>query len=99
MIPATTMLPDKDPAESVVVEFAFDGELSEIDSATMAIALLNGADPDIAAMLDGALQIQGTSVLQRVSAGVDQVNYKLRCVATHGDDVRVRAAILPVRVP
>ncbi len=91
------MLPDKDPAESVVLQFEFDGELVAIDSAVVTVALQNGADPAMAAMLDGALQIQGTSVLQRVSAGVDLVNYKLRCEATHGDDVRVRAAILPVR--
>lgn len=97
MIPATTMLPDKDPAESVVVEFAFDGELAAIDSATVVATLLNGADPDPAAMLDGLPQIQGTSVLQRVAGGVDQVNYKLRCTATHGEDVRVRAGIIPVR--
>lgn len=96
MIPAFT-LPDKDPAESVVVEFAFDGELLAIDSAVMSIAVIDGADPAAAAMLVGALQIQGTSVLQRISAGLDQVNYALRCVATHGEDVRVNRAILPVR--
>ena len=97
MIPTPAMLPDKDPAESVVVEFAFDGELVAIDTAAVTIALLNGADPGMAAMLVGPAQIQGTSVLQRVSAGVDLVNYKLRCTATHGVNVRVQAAVLPVR--
>ncbi len=91
------MLPDKDPAESVVVEFAFDGELTAIDSATVTVALLAGTDTAAAAMLDGLPQIQGTSVLQRVGAGVDQANYRLRCTATHGEDVRVRAGVLPVR--
>lgn len=97
MIPDTPVLPDKDPAESVVVEFAFDGELAAIDSAVVSIAVIDGADPAAAAMLTGALQIQGTNVLQRISVGVDQVNYELRCVATHGADVRVNRAILPVR--
>lgn len=91
------MLPDKDPAESVVLQFEFDGELVAIDAATVTVEVLDGLDPAVATMLDGALQIQGTSVLQRVSAGVDLVNYKLRCTATHGVNVRVRAAVLPVR--
>ncbi len=96
MIPLFT-LPEKTPTESVVVEFVFDAELVAIDSAVVSIAVRDGADPAVAAMLEGALQIQGTSVLQRVGAGVDQVNYLLSCVATHGEDVRENPAILPVR--
>lgn len=92
-----TTLPEKDPAESVVVEFAFDGELTAPASAVVSVTPINGADPASASMLDGALQIVGASVLQRISAGVDRLNYTLRCEATQGDDVRVRAAVLPVR--
>ena len=97
MIPDTSILPDKDPAESVVVEFAFDGELAAIDSAVVAVTLAAGTDATPAALLDGALQIQGTSVLQRISGGVADANYRLHCTATHGEDVRVRAGIIPVR--
>lgn len=96
MIPLFT-LPEKAPAESVVVQFEFSDELVAIDSAVVSIAVRDGADPAAAAMLVGALQIQGASVLQRVGAGVDQVNYLLRCVATHGEDVRENSAMLPVR--
>lgn len=88
---------EKDPWENVAVEFVFAGELSAIDSAAVSIAVVNGTDADVAAMLDGALQISGTSVFQRVANGVDDVNYKLRCEAAHGADKRVRAGILPVR--
>lgn len=97
MIPEIFVLPEKSPEDSVVVAFEFDGELVAIDSAVVSIAVIDGADPAAAAMLVGALQIQGTNVLQRISTGLDQVNYTLRCVATHGEDVRVNHAILPVR--
>lgn len=97
MIPDTPILPDKDPAESVVVEFAFDGELAAIDSAVVAVTLAAGTDAAPAALLDGLPQIQGASVLQRISGGVADANYRLHCTATHGEDVRVRAGVLPVR--
>ncbi len=93
------MMPVKDPAESVVVEFDFSVELDAVDDAAAAVSVdSGGADAAVAAMLVGAPQISGASVYQRVSAGVAGVNYKLRCVATRGDAVIVRAAILPVRV-
>lgn len=92
------MTPIKDPSESIVIEFDFVEELAAIDSAVTAIAIHgSGVDPDVASMLDGALQISGTSVLQRVRAGVPGVDYTLRCVATRGADVIVRADNMPVR--
>ena len=97
MIPDTPVLPDKDPAESVVVEFAFDGELVAIDSAVVAVTLVAGIDATPAALIVGLPQIQGTSVLQRISGGVVDANYRLLCTATRGADVRVRAGVLPVR--
>lgn len=91
------LLPVKDPAESVVVEFVF----AELDSApslaSVSIAPIGATDPSAAAMLDGAAQIVGASVFQRVKSGLSGVSYKLRCEATRGDDVRVIAAALPVR--
>lgn len=91
------LLPEKDPAESVVVEFDFYGELTAPTIATLSVTPINGADPAAASMLDGSYQISGASVLQRIKLGVDKLNYKLRCEAAQGGDVRVRAAILPVR--
>lgn len=87
------LLPEIDPAENPVIEFVFAGELTSIDSATVSIS------PVGAALLDGAPQISGTSVLQRIKHGVaaDRINYTLRCEAIGGVDRRVRAATLPVR--
>lgn len=92
-----TLLPEKDPAESVVIEFDYTGELTTIDSAAVSVTPINGDDPASASMLDGVPQISGAAVLQRVKLGVDKLNYKLRCEATTGSDIRVRAAVLPVR--
>ena len=87
------MLREMDPAENPVIEFVFAGELASIDSAVVSISPLG------ATLLDGAPQIVGTSVLQRIRHGVafDQTNYVVRCDALSGVDRRVRAATLPVR--
>lgn len=86
-------LPQTDPWENPVVEFDFAGELASIDSATVTIA------PGGAGLLDGALQIIGASVFQRIksAATTDKTNYTLRCEAQGGADRRVRSAILPAR--
>lgn len=92
-----SLIPQKDPSESILVEFDFAGELTAPASAVVSIAALNGTDPAVGSMLDGSPVIVGTVVSQRVKLGVDKLNYKIRCEATQGVDVRVRAAILPVR--
>lgn len=92
------MTPTKDPAESVVVAFDFAAELTSITSATVAVSVHGpGVDPNVAAMLEGAHQISGSTVLQRVRGGVAPLEYMLRCVATRGSDVIVRAGVMPVR--
>ncbi len=92
------MMQSKDPSESVVLEFDFSGELASISGATVTAAIAgNGADPDIAYVVDGAAQISGTSVLQRMSAGVAGLNYRMRCEATDGSNIIVRSDIVPVR--
>lgn len=92
-----TLLPQKDPAESRLVEFDFAGDLAAPASAVVSVTVINGTDPAVASMLDGNPVISGTVVSQRVQLGVDKSNYKLRCEATQGVNVAVRAAILPVR--
>ncbi len=88
----------KDPAESVVVEFDFASELAAVGSAAVSISILGpGTDPNLLDILDGAAQVSGTSVLQRISGGVAGLNYKLRCEATSGADIIVRAGTLQVR--
>lgn len=93
-----TLLTQKDPAESRLVEFDFAGDLTAPASAVVSVTAINGTDAASASMLDGSPVISGTLVSQRVKLGVDKLNYKLRCEATQGVDVAVRAAILPVRV-
>lgn len=90
-------LPVKDPAESVVVEFVFVELDAAPDLASVSIAPISASDPSAAAMLDGLGQIVGTSVFQRVKSGLSGVSYKMRCEAVRGDDVRVIAAVLPVK--
>lgn len=91
------MLPDKDPAESIMLEFSFDGELDAIDSAVVSVSVNAGKDDNVAQMLRGAIQRTGTSVFQRLGGGVAAVDYIVRCEATRGDDVRVRKEILKCR--
>ncbi len=92
------MMPIKDPSESVVVEFDFGGELSTITSATVAASVQSGtADPNPSAILYGGVQLDGNKVLQRISGGVSGTTYKLRCEATDGLDVILRADLLPVK--
>lgn len=90
--------PIKDPSESVVIEFDFSAELQTIDSATVSIAVVGAVDdPGVAQMLVGAAQINGASVLQRIEAGVPGARYKVRAVATGGEDVRVLAGMIAVQ--
>lgn len=92
------MTPIKDPAESVVVEFDFSSELTAIDSALVAISVTSGGvDQNAQSIIVGTHQISGTSVRQRIGSGLDGINYNIRCAATHGDDVIVRASVIPVR--
>lgn len=93
----STTLPETDPAENPIVEFDFEGELTAPESAVITVTPVNGADPDAASMLIGSAQFAGSSVYQRVQPNVAGLNYKLRCKATQGDDVRVRVGILPAR--
>lgn len=93
-------LDEKAPVENPVVEFDFTGELGPIvGTPLITVTPINGADAGAVAMLSGALQISGSTVLQRVVNGLDNINYKLVCEAFDGVNIRVRAAILPVRQP
>ena len=56
--------------------------LAAITSASCTVELLAGTDATPDDLLDGAPQISGTSVYQRVKAGVSGCTYKLRCTAT-----------------
>lgn len=91
----------KDPEEIITVTFPFSEELgaATIDSVdSVSISIVNGTDPDVGAMLNGAAQISAGDILQSVRNGVAAVDYKLRCRAVLSDGRRlVRAIDLPVR--
>lgn len=90
-------LPAKDPSESVVIEFDFSSELATLTEATVTVAVVSGTDATPALILEGARQIQGNKVLQRVHGGLDRVSYKITCEAVNGLDIRVLSCVLPVR--
>lgn len=96
----TTPLPPKDATEIFVVGFDFASELagSTINTATMAVLLHEGTDPDPGVMLVGALSIVGSTVLQLVQGGITGNTYRLRCVATLANGQRrALAAALQIR--
>ena len=96
-------LPVKGTDESVVLGFDFSDEAVSVSSATLTVTVEPGVaeDPTPASILTGAYQIDPTNaarVLQRVSAGVDQVDYYIKATAPgNGADILTRGAILPVR--
>lgn len=91
------MMPIKDPTESVVVEFDFDGEMESVTSAVVTATVHSGTDANPSGILYAAPQVSGDKVTQRIQAGVSGVTYTLRCEATAGLDVVVRSDLLPVK--
>ncbi|MEF8769398.1 phage fiber-tail adaptor protein [Candidatus Accumulibacter contiguus] len=93
--------PAKDPEEALVAEFSYANEIQEgetIVSVSVSCSVLAGADSNPAAVLNGTPTLSGSSVLLPFHAGLDGVNYRLRCVATLSSGrILVRAANLPVR--
>lgn len=91
----------KDPDEIVTFTFPFGEELgvaiiSAVDYLTGAV--VNGTDPDVATMINGAASISGGDVLQSIRNGVQGCDYKFRCRVTLSDGRKlVRAIDLPVR--
>ena len=75
-------LEPKDAGERYAIEFQYSATMSAITSATVTVQILAGTDATPNDLLDGAPQISGTSVYQRVKAGVSGCTYKLRCTAT-----------------
>ena len=88
----------KDPAEKFAVSFDFSAEMTTITSATITVQTLRGTDVSPQDVLDGAAQISGTTVLQRVKDGTHKATYKLRCEATDGTETWVITQALPVVV-
>ena len=92
-------LDPKDTAERYAIEFQYSATMAAITSATVTVQLLAGTDATPDNLLDGAPQISGTSVYQRVKSGVSGCTYKLRCTATDsgaGNETYVLTASLGV---
>lgn len=96
-------LPFKDPAELKLVRFVFAGDIERgttIVSTTVTIALQAGSDAGFATVLSGAALIdnEALQVLQKVTLGLADCDYELRCVATDSSGLKhLIAATLPVR--
>ncbi|GBL46218.1 hypothetical protein SFMTTN_2031 [Sulfuriferula multivorans] len=88
----------KHPSEAFALEFDFSRLTTSIDSATIAITVVAGVDASPAAVLDGAAQIVGAVVYQRIRAGVDMTNYFFEANGVSGLDKWSIEALLPVRV-
>ena len=98
----------KDPVETVPFSFNFGPDSSgaseipagdTITSAVVTVTVRDGIDPSPASiLLLGPDLSQAPYVIQRVTGGVDGVNYLLRCIATTSPSgcVLVREGVLPV---
>lgn len=90
--------PSKHPYESFALAFDFSRLATTIDSATITISVASGVDASPADMLDGAAQIIGAVVYQRIRSGVDMTNYFFQASGVSGLDSWSIEALLPVRV-
>lgn len=107
-------LPEKDPGETIVLCWDFTDEFPEgQDSPTPQItgvpdivvtvdrSLYRGSDPAVGSMKVSSPQVIGKQVLQAITAGVDGVDYKVRCAVDIDSSPTTRlykTSILPVRV-
>jgi hypothetical protein len=87
----------KDPAEIVTAEFDYSAIADTIGTPAISISARVGTDPGAAAMLLGAPVVLGAKVLQRIQAGLDDVDYSIRCLVPIGTDTVLIDAVLPVR--
>jgi phage gp36-like protein len=87
---------DKDPGDSIVVEFDFSDDATAVTSPTVTVTVLSGEDPAADAIKVGAPTVDGAIVRQRLTGGLDGVEYGLQCAAQNGADVLTIEAILPV---
>ena len=98
-------LSPKDPAETKMLVFDFDGELGPgevILQASVEVAVLAGTDPTPQDMRVGLpiVALGGRRVFQAIGGGVLLVDYHLRCLASTNIDpqlTHLASAKLPVR--
>lgn len=90
---------EKDPTDSIVVEFDFKDDATSVSGPTVAVQASDATlDPNPNAIKAGAPTVIGTRVLQRIVNGVNGVDYFFQCVGTtNTGDVLTIEAVLPVR--
>ena len=75
----------KDPGETEIFTFDFTAALGtgeSIITAAVACTVVSGVDAGAAAMVDGAAQIDGTLVVQKIQAGISGNRYTLIATVT-----------------
>lgn len=92
----TTRFSTKDPDEDVTVEFDFV-DFGTPSAPDIEIGVIAGADATPEAIRLGSPSIIGTKVYQRITGGIDEVEYELRCFGAIGQDRVLIDAILPIR--
>jgi ABC-type nitrate/sulfonate/bicarbonate transport system substrate-binding protein len=97
-----TLLPVKDPLETVTLIFEFGPHLNHgatVFSAVASVSTFTGIDPNPGAVLlmDPDWLSQAPNVLQRVTGGVEAATYEVVVSATTSDgEILVLKGILPV---
>jgi hypothetical protein len=82
------LFPTKRPIEKVVVTVDFTKYLrtnETITSAYWEVTVVSGNDSDAANMIYGGSVIQGNTVLQLITGGLDTVRYAPYCIVTTSD--------------
>jgi len=92
-------LSPKDPAEIVVVTFDYAALAASVSAPVITATRASGeADATPQAIVSGAAQVQGATVMQQIVGGQAGTTYRLRCQIDTADGQRfVLAALLPVR--
>lgn len=91
-----SLLSPKDPAEIITLAFDFSAVAAAVLAPMVSAAHESGpADPSPAAILSGAAQVQGATVLQKIVGGVAGATYRLRCQVDTPDGERF---VLPARL-
>lgn len=90
---------EKGPVDVIVVTFNFARRATSVSNPHITVTLDSGpADPAPQAILSGAAQVVGATVLQQVVGGLDGCNYRLSCeVDLPGGLHASKSGILPVR--
>lgn len=91
----------KDPDEIEFVGFNFAARLAAgevIQSAAFHVAVIEGADPAAAAMLQGAAIIESAVVKQKIGAGVAGTRYRVSVhVQTSAGQTLVESGVIEVK--